>query len=202
MGTYNAYTKEQEQFIVENFYGISRKELTERFNKKFNTNKSVLAIKSWCNNRGLNCGNDGRFKDGNVSWQTGLSKEEYKSHFTKESYKRSIKPIIDKRVYEIGDTILRHGEPYVIISTDENVVLDKRIQTKRRYIYEKAYGKIPPKHRIIHLDGDKSNLELDNLYCIPSKYIPTINKNHWLTDSRDHTLTAIKWCELYYAIKK
>lgn len=201
MGLNTPYTQEQVLFLIENHHGMSRKELTEKFNATFNMSKSVLAIKSWCNNRGLYCGRDGKFKEGHISWQTGLSKDEYKEHFTTESFKRSIVGISNKRIHKVGDTIIRHGIPYVIISVEPNTPIDERIQVKRRYAYEQAYGKIPKGHRIIQLDGNKMNCELDNLYCIPAKYIPFINKNHWLTDSREHTLTAIKWCELYYAIK-
>lgn len=196
------YTKEQEQFLIRQSKGVSRKMLTDMFNAKFGTNKSVLAIKSWCNSRGFYNGNDGRFKNGNVSWQTGLSADEYKKHFTEESFKRSIEKIKPKRLHHVGDTILRHGELWVVINEDDNVCTDKRLVSKRRYVYEQAYGKIPPKHRIIHLDGNKLNCSIDNLYCIPSKFIPIINKNHWLTDSREHTLTAIKWCELFFKLRE
>lgn len=55
---------------------------------------------------------------------------------------------------------------------------------------------------VIHLDGNKLNCDIDNLYCIPKKFRALMNKNHWYTDSREHTLTAIKWCELYYALRK
>ena len=202
MGKHNVYTSEQEQFLINHAKGITRKALTDLFNAEFGTNKSVLAIKSWCNLRGIYSGNDGRFKNGNVSWQTGLSGDEYKKHFTDDSFKRSIKNLETKRKYDIGDTVYKSGELWVVVSVDCNVKLENRIVLKRRYVYEQAYGKIPPSHRIIQLDGDKMNCRLDNLYCIPAKYIPLINKNHWLTDSREHTLTAIKWCELYYALKE
>lgn len=202
MGRYNTYTYAQEQFLIRHSKGVSRKILTDMFNAEFGTNKSVLAIKSWCNNRCLYNGNDGRFKNGNVSWQTGLSGDEYKKHFSDESFQRSIAGIKPKRIHNIGDTVYKSGEIWVIVNLEPNAPFEKRAMLKRRYVYEQAYGKIPPSHRIIQLDGDKMNFKLDNLYCIPSKFIPTINKNHWLTDSREHTLAAIKWCELFYAMKE
>lgn len=200
MGTYNTYTEEQTEFLTTHASGISRRELTDLFNARFGTNKTVLAIKTWCNNRGLSSGNDGRFTEGHTSWQTGMSGEEYMSHFTEDSFKKSIAGLMIRK-HDIGDTILKSGELWVVVSVEDNVPLTDRIVIKRRYVYEQAYGKIPKGYRVIHLDGNRLNCELDNLYCIPSKYIPLINKNHWLTDSREHTLTAIKWCELYYALK-
>lgn len=201
MAKYNTYTAEQESFLRENQVGRTRKELTDLFNQEFGTNKTILAIKSWCISRGLKCGNDGRFYKGNISWQTGLSTEEYKFHFTEESYKKSIAGIKDIRRHQIGDTVIRHNEPYIVISVKPNVRWDKRIQQKGRYVWEQAYGPIPKNHNIIQLDGDKFNCDLDNLYCVPNTYTGVINKNHWRSTDRDITLTAIKWCELFYAIK-
>lgn len=202
MARYNTYTAEQEGFLRKHHFGRTRKELTDLFNQKFRTNKTVLAIKSWCNNRGLHNGNDGKFTEGNVSWQTGLSKKEYMKHFTNKSFARSIAALMDKRVHDVGDTIIRHGIPYVITRVEPNTPIDDRIKAKRRFVYEQAYGEIPEGHRIIQLDGDQMNCELDNLYCVPDKYIPVLNKNHWLTGNKDITLAAIKWCELFNALKR
>ena len=38
------YTEEEYQFLIDNVKGITLKELTQRFNKKFNTNISENAI--------------------------------------------------------------------------------------------------------------------------------------------------------------
>ena len=202
MVTYNSYTEEQGLFLKNNSYGTTRKKLCEEFNKTFGTNKSINTIKSWCSKHNISSGNDGRFKKGNRSWQTGLSAEEYKSHFTEESFKRGIAPLMNKRIHKVGDTMERRkNDFYVIIDITPNLSLEKRTQRKGRYVYEKAYGKIPPSHRIIHLDGNKANNKLKNLYCIPTKFIPLINKNHWLTNNRENTLTAIKICELQLLLK-
>lgn len=201
MGKHDVYTDDRVSFILENYKSISRQELTERFNTRFGTNKSVKAITSWCNSRGLNNDSDGKFKDGHVSWQTGLKGDEYKSHFTEESFNRSISGIMNKRAHAIGDELVRDGVPMILVSVEPNVNIWDRCVPKRRYVWEQAYGPIPPKHKIIHLDGDCMNCNLDNLYCIPFKYTGILNRNRWMTDSREHTLAAIKWCELFYAMK-
>lgn len=202
MARHNTYTLEQEAFLREHASGISRLELTNLFNKEFEANKSVLAIKGWCNRREIYSGNDGKFKKGHVSWQTGLSKEDYKGHFTEESYNRSIAPLKDKRVHSIGDTVTRHGELYVITSVEPGVPYGKRMMVKRRYVYESAYGKIPKSHRIIQIDGNNLNCEPGNLACIPTKFVPMLNKHRWLSSGNPEvTITAIKLCELHEAIK-
>ena len=104
MAVYNTYSVEQEEFLKVNAPLMSRKELTLRFNAKFGTDKSVRAIKSYCVARHYNASSDGRFRDGNVSWQTGLCKEDFKSHYTEESFGRMTKKILDMQIkYNLGD---------------------------------------------------------------------------------------------------
>lgn len=202
MGTYNAYTAEQQDFLRNNSKQMSRRELADSFNARFGTNKTLSAIKGYCNSRGWKSGDDGRFKVGCRSWQTGITGDDFKSHYTDESFKRMMFSMQNARKkLRIGDEVIRHGVPMIVTSLDYSIPYTQRLTFKRRYVWERAHGKIPPGHRIIHLDGDLMNCDLDNLYCVPDKFIPTLNKNHWLTDDRDHTLTAVMLCELNQALK-
>ena len=201
MGRYNTYSVEQEEFLKESAPLMSRKELTERFNEKFGTTKNVRAIKSYCNNRGYNSSSDGRFQDGNISWQTGLSKDDFKAHYTEESFKRMTEKMIESnKTKKIGDEIIKDGQPFVIVSTDYSLPHDKRRQPKRRVVWERRHGEIPKDHCIICLDGDPMNCEPSNLYCMPIRFRTILAKNQWWFGNAELTLTAIKWCELYYAL--
>ena len=202
MARYNTYSEQQIDFLKTNSFGRTRKELTMLFNKRFSTNKSIQNIKAFCNNRGFNCGNNGQYKNKHKPWHSGLSGDEYKKHYTKESFERSHVGITNHRKYKIGDTVIRHGIPHVITSTEKKTPIDKRVMSKRRYVYTQYHDKIEKGHKILVLDGDAKNVSLDNLYCVPDKYIPILNKNHWLTDNPEHTLAALKWCELLYALKE
>ena len=197
MATYNQYTAEQQAFLQANCKQMSRRELTDAFNARFGTSKSEYAIKAYCNNHGWNAGSDGRFHDGCVSWQKGLSGDDFKAHYSAESFERMTDKIKESnRKLKVGDEVIRHGIPMIVVSTDYSIKYEKRLVFKRRYVWEQAYGKIPDRHRIIHLDGNPMNCELDNLYCVPDSLIGALNKNHWLKGNRDITLTAIKLCEL------
>lgn len=202
MATYNRYSPEQEKFLADNAPQMSRKELTERFNREFGTSKSVLAIKSWCNMRGYNSSNTGRFEKGNVSWQTGLSKEEYKSHFTQESFERGLEKMLQSnKTRKIGDEIVIAGVPWIVTSLEYGIPFSDRRTPKRRVVWENHYGEIPKDCCIINLDGDPMNCDISNLYCLQKKYVPLIGKNQWWFGNAELTLTAIKWCELQGAIK-
>lgn len=71
----------------------------------------------------------------------------------------------------------------------------------QKKIWIDHYGKVPKGKMVIFLDGDRNNFDIDNLYCIDRKISAVMASNNWYTSSREHTLTAIKWCELYYAMK-
>lgn len=202
MGTYNTYTAEQQDFLRDNCKRMSRRELADSFNARFGTNKTERGIKSYCNLRGWNAADNGQFKRGSRSWQTGLTGEDFKSHYTDDTFERMMSALANaNKKWNIGDEVIRHGVPMIVTSVDYTIPYAQRLTFKRRYVWEQAHGKIPPGHRIIHLDGDVMNCDLDNLYCVPGQFIPMLNKNHWLTDDRDHTLTAVMLCELNQALK-
>ena len=203
MATYNTYSIEQEEFLKANAPLMSRKELTEQFNAKFGTDKSVRSIKSYCVARHYNASSNGRYKVGNVSWQTGLKGEEYKAHFTEETFQQSIKNMLEaNKTKKIGDEIIKNGEPYIIVSVDYSLPHDKRRQPKRRVVWEQLHGEIPKDHCIINLDGNPMNCDPSNLYCMPTRFRPLLAKNKWWFGNAELTLTAIKWCELHYALKE
>lgn len=202
MGRYNTYPLEQDDFLKANAPLMSRKELTERFNEKFGTNKGVRAIKSYCNNRGYNSSSDGRFHDGNVSWQTGLRGEDFKSHYTEESYQRMRRAVEEaKKTRKIGDEIVVDGVPWIVTSLDYGVPFHERRQPKRRVVWEQLHGAIPKDHCIICLDGNPMNCDPSNLYCMPTCFRPILAKNKWWFGNAELTLAAIKWCELFYVLK-
>ena len=72
---------------------------------------------------------------------------------------------------------------------------------KQRYVYEQYHGSIPKGYIVVFLDNDKNNFSPENLYAIPRKINAIMNQNKWFTSNRENTLTAIKWCELFYALK-
>ena len=203
MATYNTYSVEQEEFLKENAPLMSRKELTERFNEKFGANRTVSGIKSYCNYRGWNSSSTGRFQEGHISWQTGLRGEEFKSHYTEESFQRGIEGMRQaNKTRKIGDEVIRHGIPMVVVSLEYCIPFDERVQPKRRVVWEQLHGEIPKDHIIIHLDGNPMNCDPTNLYCMPKRYGSMLAKNNWWFKDPELILTAIKWCELFCTLKE
>lgn len=173
---------------------MTREELTYEFNRIFNCDKKVEAIRclgkryKWPYKRAKH-------------WAEGLSREEFKSHFTDAAMRKRTAHFTDKneeRRCKVGDIIIRHDVPYIVIN-DERGHLDKRIKRYDRYVWEMERGALPDGYMLVHIDGDEFNNNIDNLYPLPVAQIQLFGR--WLLSDegkKDKILrkTALMYCEL------
>jgi hypothetical protein len=178
MSTRARFTPEQEEWLREHYYSAtSYDDLTEQFNDKFNTNRKKDAVREKCVKRlGLK----------------GMANPTVYGVKSKEQLAiGSIRKSQTGTYIKVGDAansyMSGYREPYWL-------PLQKKI-------YQDAHGEIEPHQMICFLDGNRDNFDLDNLYCIDRRISALMAANKWWTDSREHTLTAIKWCELYVTLK-
>ena len=75
-------------------------------------------------------------------------------------------------------------------------------KTKQKKIYEDHYGEIQKGSFVVFLDRNPENYNIENLYCVNRKILARMNQNKWFTHDKTHTLTAIKLCELFLALKE
>ena len=107
----------------------------------------------------------------------------------------------------IGSECWRGGYLYVKIANNplpkhfSTKDLRKNWVAKHRLIWEKERGKIPKGGIVIFLDCDRTNFDIDNLYCTNKKITTAMIRNKWFSENGELTLTAIKWCELLYALR-
>lgn len=74
---------------------------------------------------------------------------------------------------------------------------------KKAYInWEKKYGSIPKGKRLVYLDGNSLNCDVDNLYFTDVGIQMHLARRGWQSDNRELTLAGIKWLELHKAIKE
>lgn len=172
------FTPEQETWLCDNFYLVeSYAELTDKFNAAFGTERNVGMISDKCCKR---MGLRGAF---NSSKYGTKPKEQLPIGTIRKSQTGTYIKVANSANHGISG----YAEPYWL-------PLQKKI-------YQDAYGEIAPGKMVCFLDGNKQNFDLDNLYPIDRKISAIMSTNKWWTDSKERTLTAIKWCELHYAIK-
>lgn len=171
IGLTKSYTKEQMDWLRENYPALGAEEGTARFNERFRQSRKPHAIQSVCKNNGIKVSSKTRSEIGR------------KNNAKKKDYKE----------YKIGDTRKHHGYTYIKVSDDRQ---RKNWELLHHYLYKKHYGSIPKGHIVIFLDNNKDNVTIENLVAIPWKYNGLLNGNCLKSENAEITKTAIQWCEL------
>lgn len=197
------YTPEQRQFFIDYVPGHSHKEITEEFNRRFNDNIKVSTVKGYIANHKLNTGRTGRFEKGNIPWSKGkkMSPEQYEkckgTMFKAGERSKTREAVGTENVDKYGYTWVKVSDyPYEAGSPRNNW------QMKHRLVYEQAHGPIPEGIRIIFLDGDKTNFDLDNLAPVTSSTICRMNRNGLFSEDPEATKSGIVVAELITKISE
>ena len=182
------YTDEMKQFILDNYKERYNQELADLFNQKFNTNITSRMIKSYKANNKLNSGLTGKFRKGQTPHNKGkkMPKEVYEkvkhTMFAKGNVPPNHRPVGSERISKDGYIEVKVAEP-------------NKWRLKQRVVYEEAKGKIPEGCTIIFLDGNKRNLDIDNLRCVTRSELLYLNCNG-LNNSNEITETGILMARL------
>src|SRR5690625_2423676 len=163
------WTDEQEKYIKKIVKGRSRKETHRMVNKKFGLSLTFNQIVGYMKRNGLTTGFDGRFKKGQPSWNKGmkgLNTGGEKGWFVKGQKSINYKKIGSEMVDVDG---------YVRIKVQDHGTYPERWRAKHRILWEKKYGKIPEGYAVIFGDGDKANLDIDNLVLVSRAQLAVLN---------------------------
>lgn len=176
------YTDEHIDFLRKIAKGKTRQDITNRFNKKFNQNRTVRAIGSQLSRHKIRTGMQGhatQFKKGHKTWNKGMKQEDFLSkgqinRSKKTRFKRGNVPytrqeVGTERVNEHGFVEMKIKQPNVW-------------KLKHRHVWEEANGEIPYRHVIMFKDRNKKNCALDNLVMVYQNTITTIGKRDSLTE--------------------
>lgn len=91
----------------------------------------------------------------------------------------------------------RKSKGYILVKTAEPNVWN----LKHHIVYESKYGKIPTGYKILFLDGNKTNCNIDNLRLIKNSEEAFINKMGWTNINREFTEVAVNLAKLKEKIK-
>lgn len=190
------YSEENVKFLIENVKGISHKELTKRFNERFNTNLSESALANMKRKLKLTNDIDTKFKKGQTSWNKGkkMSPEQYekckKTMFQKgNNAANNERPLFDERIDVDGYTYIKVKQP-------------NKWMLKHRWIYEKEKGKIPKEYNLIFADGNRQNFDLDNLILVSNAELFIMNQRGLYKKDKDLTKVGVTVAKLLDKVNK
>lgn len=159
------YSPTELKFVKENST-LTRAQLTVKFNSKFNRKLTVSNLASLCKRNGWLTGRTGQYEKGDIPWcagKKGLLKAN-KTSFKKGDKAHNHKPVGSQRVNVDG---------YIEIKISEPNVWD----LGSRVAYRKHFGEIPKGAVISHKDGDRLNIQPDNLISYSMAENLFINQN-------------------------
>ena len=164
-------TKEQAEFIREQYKKHSASKLTDMVNRRFGTSLEVKQIQSFVRNHGIKSGRTGRIEPGATPWNKG--KKGYMGP-NKTSFRKGNRPHNTR--YLGHERISKDG--YAEISVAErnpHTGFHRRYRLKHVYIWEQANGPVPAGHAVVFKNGDKTDIRLDNLMLLSRAELLTAN---------------------------
>lgn len=172
-GTLIAYTEEQAAFIRSRYREVPIDTLTDEFNARFGTDKSLVQIRAFTRNHAIRSGRTGRFEKGHKTWNAG-TKGVMKPN-SGSFYKGQPPP----RMRPVGHERICSKDGYILVKVAEAnpyTGYPERYRAKHLVVWEQAHGPVPDKHVVIFVDGDKTNCALENLRCVHRRVHCWLNK--------------------------
>lgn len=182
------FSEEEHNYFMSIYKNKQIVTLTDKMNHRFNKHWKVSQIRSYLQNHSLNTGVSTRFKKGHYTWNKGLKRP--RGSINSGNFQKGHIP---KNAHQVGTEVITH-EGYIKVK----VANPNRWKLKHRIVYEREYGDIPKDNVVIFIDGDKTNVSIDNLMCIERGALAILNKWNTLGKNKEINKTKILLAKLYY----
>lgn len=108
------------------------------------------------------------------------------------------------RRHQDGDRIIKQGRAFIYRARpDKPGRCRYDLLPESTVVWEAAHGRpVKPKHRLVHLDGDKLNNDPGNLREVPWALLALIRDLGGLTDNRELNEAKLEWAALKHALGK
>lgn len=185
------YSEQHLSFIKANVKGRPYVELLEMFNAEFGADLSLCALMGTCKRYKLPNGNDGRFPKGHEPFNKGMKGSFFggvSTQFKKGLIPANRRPIGSERI---------NAEGYIEIKVEP-----KKWRLKHVVLWEQANKRpVPRNHAVIYADGDRQNLDIDNLVLVTRAQLLYMNQNNLIFKDAELTKAGANIARLNSAIK-
>ena len=167
------YTPEQVEWLKEYYPKHGCKKTSEEFNRLFGMSKTVQSMKNFGQMYGIK-----------VDKAVATANKIGPAHG--EGSKRAVRPVGSTRL-ECGRLVMKAS--------------DGTWKAAGRVVWEDLNGEIPNGYVVTHLDGDTTNVSIDNLSAIPLRYLGLLDAHGLRSTEAEVTKTGIIWCDLHEALQ-
>jgi len=194
VGLNSMFSKDIRDFINDNSNGVSNQALTEMINTKFSTNYNREQIKNYKQRHKISSGLNGQFEKGIIPFNKGkkMSCEIYDkckaTMFKKGQIPSNHREVDSERITKDGYIEMKIAEPNVW-------------DLKHRVIWRSINGEIGSDDKIVFLDGDPLNINIDNLALITNCELHELNRKGLIKDNADLTKIGILIAKLNITTK-
>ena len=165
------WSEEENEFILQNYGSYTFQELSQMIFDKFGRKVTWYGVRSHCyKTLGLKLDDPGKF-----------------------AFRWKQEPVGTEKVFEGYTWVKVYNEPGKRGSHD---AYRNNWKMKHQIIWEQHHGPIPEGCQVIFLDRDRSNLNIENLYCIDKQALGYLTGNKMWRKYKSLLPVAIKWAEL------
>lgn len=181
------YEIEEKALLRDNASTHTEKQLQEML-LKIGSNRSISSISNMKHKLGVKCSfNAGQYKKGNVPLNKGtkgmFNVGGNRTSFKKGNIPLNYRPVGSERVNVDGYIEIKIKDP-------------NKWELKHRVVYESVYGKIPKGSNITFIDGNRLNLDIENLSLITQAENLILNQHELRADDTEITKSAIALAKL------
>lgn len=197
--TPHIWSEEEKKYLKEITPGKHYKEIQELMKNKFNLEFTMNQIKGAICRYKLNTGFTGRFQKGDIPFNKGKSQKDYmsaesiektkKTRFKKGQSPINWRPVGSERITKDGYTEIKIAEPNVW-------------ELKHKVLWEREHGSVPPKHVVIFADGNKENLDINNLMLISREKLLIMNTNELIKKDAELTKTGALIADVLIKVRR
>lgn len=202
------YPQGMYEFVKENSWGVSSKDMAEMVNEKFGTTFTASDMKQFRARHGIKSGCIGWFQKTFPPGNKGKKLEEYvkdperveaiKNKIRATQFKKGEKP---HNLLPVG-TIRVTSEGYKIRKKQMEGSIWERWEPLHRAVWEEHNGPIPEGMMVSFKDSDHLNCDIDNLMLITKAESITLSKLGYRFEDPDLTEAGLQVVRLKQAIAK
>lgn len=195
------------EFIRDNSWGVSSKEMAEMVNEKFGTDFTTAGMKQFRQRHGIKSGVTGWYQKGHAPGNKGKKLEEYVGPERAAEIKKRIAPTQFKKgeppmnELPIGAVVV-NSQGYKLRKKRMEGTLWERWEFLHRAVWRENYGEIPDGMMVIFRDGNRLNCDVSNLTLVSKQENAALNKLGLRSEDPDLTDVGINLVRLRFATKE